>query len=203
MLDSEFDHLFVVLQLCTLRNCQLTATANSLGRRRRLPVLKYERCSSTTQAGGSCHSALLCFGLLSVGHPKSRCRSIWSTSASHGTALKRSKRNASRCPSSKPNPPEFPGAFNLLAITSPFMAPPTSGAVPAARSEIRTRTALVLEAIALRHQIAVLERSRTRRPVSSHPGNFCGGQPPNAPQTTIGQVAPTMTMSPSATASRS
>jgi hypothetical protein len=44
------------------------------------------------------------------------------------------------------------------------MATPTSGAVPAARSERRTRTALVLEAIALRHQIAVLERSRTRRP---------------------------------------
>ncbi len=68
------------------------------------------------------------------------------------------------CPSSKPNPPEFPGAFNLLAITSPFMATPTSGAVPAARSELRTRTALVLEAIAPRHQIAVLECSRTRRP---------------------------------------
>jgi len=33
-----------------------------------------------------------------------------------------------------------------------------------ARSELRTRTALLLEAIALRHQIAVLERSRTRRP---------------------------------------
>jgi hypothetical protein len=44
------------------------------------------------------------------------------------------------------------------------MAMPTSGAVPAARNELRTRTALVLESIALRHQIAVLERSRTRRP---------------------------------------
>src|SRR5271169_2816566 len=33
-----------------------------------------------------------------------------------------------------------------------------------ARSEPRTRTRLLLEAIALRHQIAVLERSRTRRP---------------------------------------
>src|SRR5712692_6167716 len=44
------------------------------------------------------------------------------------------------------------------------MATPTSRAVPVARSELRTRTALVLEAIALRHQIAVLERSRTRRP---------------------------------------
>jgi len=43
------------------------------------------------------------------------------------------------------------------------MAKPTSGAVPVARSEPRTRTALLLEAIALRHQIAVLERSRTRR----------------------------------------
>jgi len=45
------------------------------------------------------------------------------------------------------------------------MAKPTSGALPVARSgEPRTGTALVLEAIALRHQIAVLERSRTRRP---------------------------------------
>src|ERR1700681_4788759 len=44
------------------------------------------------------------------------------------------------------------------------MAKPTSGAVPVARSEPRTRTALLLEAIALRHQIAVLKRSRTRRP---------------------------------------
>ena len=42
------------------------------------------------------------------------------------------------------------------------MATPTSGAVPVARSEPRTRTALLLEGIALRHQIAVLERSRTR-----------------------------------------
>jgi len=44
------------------------------------------------------------------------------------------------------------------------MATPTSGAVSVAQSESRTRTALLLEAIALRHQIAVLERSRTRRP---------------------------------------
>jgi hypothetical protein len=47
------------------------------------------------------------------------------------------------------------------------MAASTSGAVPVARSELRTRTALVLESIALRHQIAVLERSRTRRPCFS------------------------------------
>jgi putative transposase len=44
------------------------------------------------------------------------------------------------------------------------MATPTSRAVPVAGNEPRTRTSLVLEAIALRHQIAVLERSRTRRP---------------------------------------
>jgi hypothetical protein len=44
------------------------------------------------------------------------------------------------------------------------MAMPTSAAVPVARSEPRTRTALLLEGIALRHQIAVLERSGTRRP---------------------------------------
>jgi hypothetical protein len=41
---------------------------------------------------------------------------------------------------------------------------PTNGADAVARSEPRTRTALLLESIALRHQIAVLERSRTRRP---------------------------------------
>jgi hypothetical protein len=44
------------------------------------------------------------------------------------------------------------------------MAVLTSEAVSVARSESRTRTALLLEAIALRHQIAVLKRSRTRRP---------------------------------------
>jgi putative transposase len=44
------------------------------------------------------------------------------------------------------------------------MAKPTSGALPVARSEPRTRTALLLESIALRHQIAVLERCGTRRP---------------------------------------
>ena len=39
------------------------------------------------------------------------------------------------------------------------MATPTSGAFLVARSEPRTRTALLLESIALRHQITVLERS--------------------------------------------
>jgi hypothetical protein len=43
------------------------------------------------------------------------------------------------------------------------MAMPKSGAVPVARSEPRTRTALLLETVALHHQIAVLERSRTHR----------------------------------------
>jgi hypothetical protein len=37
------------------------------------------------------------------------------------------------------------------------MAIATSGAVPIGGSELRTRTSLLLEAIALRHQIAVLE----------------------------------------------
>jgi hypothetical protein len=45
-----------------------------------------------------------------------------------------------------------------------FMAMPTNSVLPVARSEPRTRSALLLEAIALRHQIAVLERRRTRRP---------------------------------------
>ena len=45
------------------------------------------------------------------------------------------------------------------------MAKRTSGSFPVARSgEPRSRTALLLESIALRHQIAALERSRTRRP---------------------------------------
>src|SRR6266851_7659045 len=44
------------------------------------------------------------------------------------------------------------------------MAEALSATIPVVRSEPRTRTALWLEAIALRHQIAVLERSRTRRP---------------------------------------
>jgi len=46
------------------------------------------------------------------------------------------------------------------------MATPTSRAVPVARSELRTCTALVLEAIALRHQIAVLERAELSDPAS-------------------------------------
>jgi hypothetical protein len=44
------------------------------------------------------------------------------------------------------------------------MAMPTNAALPLARSEPRTRTALLLESIALRHQIAVLQRSGTCRP---------------------------------------
>jgi hypothetical protein len=44
------------------------------------------------------------------------------------------------------------------------MGMPTNAALPLAYNEPRTRTALLLESIALRHQIAVLERSGTRRP---------------------------------------
>src|SRR6266851_9718531 len=44
------------------------------------------------------------------------------------------------------------------------MAKPPSGALPVARSEPRTRTVLLLESIALRHQIAVLKCSGTSRP---------------------------------------
>src|SRR5512137_2589656 len=44
------------------------------------------------------------------------------------------------------------------------MAKSISRARPVARSEPRTRKTLLLESIALRHQISVLERSRTRRP---------------------------------------
>jgi hypothetical protein len=45
------------------------------------------------------------------------------------------------------------------------MAEPLSATIPVVRSEPRTRRALWLEAIALRHQIAVLERSRTGEPL--------------------------------------
>jgi hypothetical protein len=38
------------------------------------------------------------------------------------------------------------------------MAKPTGGAVSVAQSESRTRSSLLLESIALRHQIAVLKR---------------------------------------------
>jgi hypothetical protein len=54
------------------------------------------------------------------------------------------------CPSSNLNPHGFIGRFARLAIAS-FMATPTSETVPVARNEPRTHTALLLEAIALRH----------------------------------------------------
>jgi hypothetical protein len=44
------------------------------------------------------------------------------------------------------------------------MAMPRKRALPVAARQLRTRTALTLELIALRHQIAVLERNRTCRP---------------------------------------
>ena len=40
------------------------------------------------------------------------------------------------------------------------MARPTNAALPPDRGEPRSRTALLLESVALRHQIAVPERSR-------------------------------------------
>jgi len=44
------------------------------------------------------------------------------------------------------------------------MTTPSDEAVSVTLGEPRSRTELVLEAIALRHQIAVLKRSGTRRP---------------------------------------
>ena len=44
------------------------------------------------------------------------------------------------------------------------MAMPRSGVHLLAGSELRTHASLLVESIALRHQIALLERSRTRRP---------------------------------------
>ena len=44
------------------------------------------------------------------------------------------------------------------------MARSLRDAVGAARAAFRARTALIMEVIALRHQVAVLQRNRTRRP---------------------------------------
>jgi hypothetical protein len=67
------------------------------------------------------------------------------------------------CPSSKLNPRELVGGFERLAVGC-FDGDADKRALPPARSDPRTRTALLLESVALRHQIAVLERSGTRRP---------------------------------------
>ena len=58
---------------------------------------------------------------------------------------------------------ELVGGFERRAIACLY-GDADKGRVPLAHSEHRTRTALLLESIALRHQIAVLERSGTRRP---------------------------------------
>jgi hypothetical protein len=72
------------------------------------------------------------------------------------------RRDLRRVPRSKLDPRRFIGGFASLVWRYALMVTLTSGAVPVARSEPRTRIALLLllEAIALRHQIAVLERSR-------------------------------------------
>jgi hypothetical protein len=58
------------------------------------------------------------------------------------------------------------GGFERLAIACLYEDTDQT-ALPLARSEPRTRTALMLESIALHHQIAVLERNGTRRPCFS------------------------------------
>jgi hypothetical protein len=55
----------------------------------------------------------------------------------------------------------------LVSITGGWpdlLAMPTREAFPVAQRELRTRTALVLEMIALHLQVAVLERSRNSSP---------------------------------------
>ena len=69
------------------------------------------------------------------------------------------------CPFSKLNPHEIIGGFERLGIAC-FHGDRDKRGRPIAGSELRTRNSLLLEAIALRHQIAVLERSRTRLPCS-------------------------------------
>jgi hypothetical protein len=63
------------------------------------------------------------------------------------------------CPFSKLNPLEFIGGFDGLAVACGCMEMPTSESFLVARGGPRTRTALLLEPIALRDQIALLERS--------------------------------------------
>ena len=81
-------------------------------------------------------------------------------------------RSTTGCASSKPNPHDFIGGFERIAIAC--VDGRAAKRNPIVRSEPRTRTALWLEAIALRHQIAVLERSRTRRGAQINPSNFRG-----------------------------
>jgi hypothetical protein len=50
-----------------------------------------------------------------------------------------------------------------------FMSMPTTGAVQVAISEPRTFASLLLEVIALRHQIAVLKHSQTSSPELAEP----------------------------------
>ncbi|MGA9725758.1 MAG: hypothetical protein WBQ86_25115 [Candidatus Binatus sp.] len=70
-----------------------------------------------------------------------------------------------RCGSSKLNPRELIGWFGSSGDTLRCMEMPTSPSFSEALgSEPRTLTALLLESIALRHQIAALKRSGTRRP---------------------------------------
>ena len=51
-----------------------------------------------------------------------------------------------------------------MFLIAAFVLTPRGGAFPAIRSELRTRAALLLEALALRRQIAVPKRNRIRRP---------------------------------------
>jgi len=63
------------------------------------------------------------------------------------------------CPFSKLSPREFIGGFDGLAVTCGCMEMPTSESFLVAGGGPRTRTALLLEPIALCDQIALLERS--------------------------------------------
>jgi len=72
-------------------------------------------------------------------------------------------RDHHRCASSKLSPPDFIGGFERLGIAcvDGRAAKRSDAGRPKRTPDL---TALWLEAIALRHQIAILERSRTRRP---------------------------------------
>ena len=68
------------------------------------------------------------------------------------------------CPSSKSHPHKFIGGLEPLALARLDGKADQRSSSGRPESEPRARAVLTLESIALRHHIAVLESSRTRRP---------------------------------------
>jgi hypothetical protein len=84
---------------------------------------------------------------------------------SHASGLGGTLHHFTRCGSSQLDPRELVDGFDGLAVACKRWGPRQAHhSRRAPGSEPRTLAALLLESIALRHQITVLERSRTRRP---------------------------------------